>query len=292
MVPVWAVDAASDGTPGGPDDDGRETSVLRGSSFTLVSTGIPGARGLGSTQLRTQTARAYETIFDLIGTRHLIRVWNFIPELLNPVGEISQRYLVFNAGRHDAFSRHWPHPGDLAASVPTASGVGTSGDDLKIFALASDQPGKALGNPRQVDSFRYSKQYGDPPPCFARATVISRPDGGKRLLVGGTASVRGESTVFQENLEYQISETFKNLAALVAVGLDSPYLDIEDPEKQAGFLARFHHIRTYYTLPGNRDAIASGTAKAFPNANPLELTQAELCREGLLVEIEGWADLG
>jgi len=293
-APWWAIESVADAMAEcieSPAD--LKTTIRHGANFTLVSVHVVGIKKMGSMLLREKTHQAYQTIFDSIGARHLIRVWNFIPDLLEPVDGSPQRYLVFNAGRHDAFSHGFNGQQQFGLRVPTASGVGTSGDDLEIHALASDSIGTALSNPRQVDSFHYSQKYGTLPPCFARATAVDWPDSsGERLLVGGTASVRGEETMFRSSLEAQTTETFKNLAAIVATGLGTPELDIEDPYVRKDLLSRFHQVRTYFTQPESREAIAADTAQVFPHAEPLELAQAELCREGLLIEIEGWADLG
>ncbi len=293
-APLWAIESVADAMAEcieAPAD--LKTTVRRGADFTLVSVRIAGIKKMGSMLLREKTRQTYQTIFDCIGARHLVRVWNFIPGLLEPVDDSSQRYIVFNAGRHDAFSQGFNGQEHFDLRVPTASGVGTSGDDLEVHALASDSIGTALGNPRQVNSFRYSRKYGALPPCFARATAVDWPDtNAGRLLVGGTASVRGEETMFQSSLEAQTEETFKNLASIVATGLGTPTVDIEDPYVRKDLLSRFRHVRTYYTMPDSREAIAAGTAHVFPHAEPSELAHAELCREGLLIEIEGWADLG
>ncbi len=293
-APSWAVMAVGDAMPETCQTNvGLETTIRRGTLFSLVSARIGNARQMDARLLREKTNQTYRSIFDAIGARHLIRVWNFIPGLLDPVGSSPQRYMVFNAGRYDAFRQRFKGRQDFATVVPTASGVGTSGDDLEIQALASDRLGTALANPRQVDSFSYSKDYGWPPPCFARATAVAWPGAAVgRLLVGGTAAVRGETTVFKDCLEAQTEETFKNLAAVVAAGLGNHGLDVEDRFVRKDLLARFRHIRTYFTLPESREAIAASTAQVFPHAKPIELARAELCRDDLLIEIEGWADLG
>lgn len=292
-APSWAFQSVGAAVPERHENPlGLETTTRRGTNFTLISARIADARRMDSPLLREKTNQAYQTIFDGIGARRLIRVWNFIPGLLDSVGDSPQRYMVFNAGRHDAFARRFNGREHFATVVPTASGVGVSGDDLEIHALASDSIGTALANPRQVDSFRYSRKYGALPPCFARATAVAWPGDTKgRLLVGGTASVRGEDTVYEDSLEAQTEETFKNLAAVVAAGLGDPSLDVEDRCVRKDLLARFRHVRAYFTLPKNRETVARSMAQVFPHAEPVELAQAELCREGLLIEIEGWTDL-
>src|SRR5439155_23835599 len=75
------------------------------------------------------------------------------------------------------------------------------------------RPGVAVNNPRQVAPYHYSQRFGPLPPCFARATRLAHPPG--LLLVGGTASVRGEDSVHADDLGNQMGESLLNLAALI-----------------------------------------------------------------------------
>ena len=83
------------------------------------------------------------------------------------------RYMVFNAGRYDAYARWYGTPRAFNHAPATASAVGVQGADLSIFCLAAQTPGTPIENPRQTPSWRYSTRYGPKPPCFARATVVS-----------------------------------------------------------------------------------------------------------------------
>ena len=70
-----------------------------------------------------------------------------------------------------------------------------------------------MANPRQIAPYRYSKRFGPLPPCFARATVLPAEAGtARKILVGGTASIRGEESIYLDDIRLQTSETFHNLA--------------------------------------------------------------------------------
>jgi chorismate lyase/3-hydroxybenzoate synthase len=130
------------------------------------------------------------------------------------------------------------------------------------------------------------------PPCFSRATRLEETAGTpSRLLVGGTASIRGETTLHLGDLEAQIEETFHNLASVVASGLrvDLPEVHLEC-ECQA-LLRRFRQLRVYYPQERDKSTIEDLVRNAFSGLDEIELVSAGLCRDGLLVEIEGWADL-
>ncbi|MFL6203035.1 MAG: hypothetical protein ACJ76J_28025 [Thermoanaerobaculia bacterium] len=245
-----------------------------GDGFSLASVRVPGARALGRAELHAATAGAYRQIEAELrgrGTIHPVRLWNHIPGIHEPMGEGLDRYMVFNAGRYEALAEWFGGKETFDTRVASASGVGHRGQDLVIHCLASDRPGRAVDNPRQVAPYRYSRKYGPLPPCFARATVI-QPDGLPLVLVGGTASIVGEASVHPDDLPGQTEETLANLAVFVPLG-------------------RYRDVRVYYPDPSRLGALRDLLADAFPGAERIEWVRADLCRAELLVEIEGVAAL-
>jgi hypothetical protein len=113
----------------------------------------------------------------------------------------------------------------------------------------------------------------------------------ERLLVGGTASIRGEETVHASSLVQQLDETILNLAAVVGAGLGMVNVDCNFEEHNTHLLARYRDLRVYCPIPQHFDFVAPRVERTFDGAERLEFVQADLCRPGLLVEIEGWADL-
>jgi chorismate lyase/3-hydroxybenzoate synthase len=192
--------------------------------YALVSAVVGNAVSLDADQLEHQTSKVYELIGNRLCTcnsGHPVRVWNFIPGILEPLGDLKHRYMAFNAGRFRAYASWFEGADAFDRAVPTASGVGHSHQDLVVHCLAAQMPGQPIENPRQVPSYRYSSRWGPLPPCFARATRIEMAANGHPwLLVGGTASVRGEETVYPDDLAGQAEETLQNLTALVRSGLD------------------------------------------------------------------------
>lgn len=224
--------------------------------------------------------------------RHPIRLWNFIPHILAPLGEFEHRYMVFNAGRFDALSAWFGGESGIDRRVATASGVGHLGRDLEIHCLASEVAGEPVENPRQVSSYRYSRRYGPKPPCFARATRFQPADEEPWLLVGGTASVVGEDSQHQTCLDRQLRETLYNLAAVVhAGGAEYGEPDLSGDELVTGLMRRYRHLRVYYVREEDRDRLAESLSCRLGPGAEVELVPADLCRPELLVEIEGVADL-
>ncbi|HYO09082.1 MAG TPA: hypothetical protein VER17_08920 [Tepidisphaeraceae bacterium] len=263
------------------------TAGLAPRDFTLVSATVAGAADLAPADLEQQAFEAYVSIARQLaraGHRHAVRFWNHVPQITDPADAGRDNYMVFNAGRFRAFSDWYGGPAHFERDVATATATGHWGKDLVIHCLATGRPGAAVSNPRQVAPYHYSQRFGPLPPCFARATRL----GGDLLLVGGTASVRGEDSVHLDDLASQCRETFLNMATLISAATG---VKITPSLKLPRLLAAFTDLRVYY--PSRRDAAEIGAAVAaqFPRLARLEMLHADLCRPELLVEIEGIADL-
>jgi chorismate lyase / 3-hydroxybenzoate synthase len=152
-----------------------------------------------------------------------------------------------------------------------------------VHILSASQPGRPVENPRQCPAFRYSKKYGPLPPAFARATVV-RMGALTGVLIGGTASVRGEDTVFAGSLPDQLDELFLNLASLLAAAHEEP-TGCGDP------LPQICSARVYYPRETDRRRIEAEVRKRLTGARSVEWVHADLCRPDLMVEIEGVATI-
>ena len=275
-------------------EEGLEISVLEGSHRALISVVVPEVLKLSRHSFEEATTSAYEAIRRELQGRtasHPLRLWNFIPRLLSPLEELPHRYMAFNAGRYRSYSQWFDHGPDFARHIPTATGVGHDGGALLIHCLSCQSPGSAVENPRQISSYRYSHKFGPLPPCFARATRIGSPGTAESppwLLVGGTASVKGEESVHGSDLEAQARETFLNLAAVVAAGERRMISDAKD---SLDLWRRYRHLRIYYVNPEDLPKLSERVEAHFHGLESVEYRQADLCRPELLVEIEGVAEL-
>jgi chorismate lyase/3-hydroxybenzoate synthase len=271
---------------------GFAVRVVEGDRFAVVTCRVPAAVHLEARAFQAVTETVYETILTTLQqsrAHHPVRLWNLIPGILDPLDEHPHRYLPFNAGRYAAYKAWFQSSESFARGIPTASGVGHPGQDLVVHCLATEAPGIPVENPRQISSYRYSDRYGSLPPCFARATRLadSYPSW---LLVGGTASVRGEDTVFADDLQAQSDETFSNLAALITADRTEAADELSEKELRRS-LECYRYLRVYYVRQGDLSLISEMVESRFTGVISPEYQQAELCRPQLLIEIEGVAEL-
>ncbi len=273
--PPWAETLAA-GSGGAPLDRWR-----------LVSARIPAATTLDAPALERAVADAYAAIASSLAAsgHHPVRFWNFVPAIHGDMADGRDRYMVFNAGRFEAFREWFGSEAVFNRTLPTASAVGIVADPLVIHALASTQAGTPVENPRQIPAYNYSKRYGPLPPCFARGTVVRDAPraGGTALLVGGTASIVGEHSTHERDARHQILETFENLSRLVAAAGGAA-------DVQAA-LDAFRFLRVYVVRPDDADQVQEMVRDRFTGVETVEFGQADLCRRELLVEIEGLVEL-
>lgn len=195
----------------------------------------------------------------------LVRFWNYIPNINHGAGD-NENYKRFCAGRLTAFNEH--EYCDL--QFPAASAVGHYQQGITIYALSAATSAQHHANPRQVDAFKYPRQYGPSSPSFARATTINLAD--QRLcFISGTASILGHSSVHRGDLRLQLYTTNDNILYLF---------------KETGF--KRSDIRTLRVYLRNKQDYAecqSIVSDLFPDSTVIYL-HADICRADLLVEIE------
>src|SRR5439155_3510511 len=108
---------------------------------------------LSPAELEHRTFDAYVSIARQLAqspARHPVRFWNHVPFITDPADDGRDNYMVFNAGRFRAFTDWFGGPAHFDRDVATASATGHRGRDLIVHCLATDAPGVAVNNPRQV----------------------------------------------------------------------------------------------------------------------------------------------
>lgn len=293
-VPLWVENLVDiDGARWSVDDNSISWRVVASGSFALASVRIRNAVALDADAFRASTIGAYERMaacLDGQAASHPVRLWNFVPRILAPLGDFRHRYMVLNSARFSAYTRWYGSSARFLNEVATASGVGHFGRDLVIHCLGATRPGRAVQNPRQIAPYDYSSRFGPRPPCFARATCVE-PEGvgASWLFVGGTASVRGEDTMFAEQFDQQMDETLLNLASVVSAGMNHGNGRANGAVDDTTQLDSFTELRVYYVRTSDRVQIERTIGSHFPGVARVEYVHADLCRPELLVEIEGVA---
>jgi hypothetical protein len=281
-APAWAIDW----TNGTARSLSAMCRIRSSQHFSLLTARIVGVHTSDGPTLELLTELAYRSLFEYLQNEihhHPVRVWNFVPGILNPGGENLDRYMRFNAGRHRAYVAAFGGKETFDQSLPAASAVGHRGSDLVVHMLTSQSPGTPIANPRQQSPHRYSRRFGPLPPCFARATLVTPHESQKFLLIGGTASIRGEESVHVDDLNSQLRETCDNLIALLAAATGMP--------PSPALLNLLDQLRIYYPRSGDQPIIQPSIERWFMHPTKIEWRQADLCRADLMVEIEGRAIL-
>jgi transcriptional regulator len=104
------------------------------------------------------------------------------------------------------------------------------------------------------------------------------------LLIGGTASVVGEQSRHQGDVEAQFEETLRNMSILIAAARQHS----SDAQTSLG---RLREIRAYAVNDEVGRFVRRQLTARCPGAHRIEVVKASVCRPDLLLEIEGVADL-
>jgi enamine deaminase RidA (YjgF/YER057c/UK114 family) len=247
-----------------------------------------------------QVKKAYTLLKSILDKELLIfsdivRQWNYIEQILSihdDNGECTQNYQVLNDVRSAFYSQV-----EFTYGYPAATGIGmnTGGFILEVYAVKSYKKVEIvpLRNPKQVDAYHYSnvvlvgdaieKQQQKTTPKFERAKYISI-GGMNTVYISGTASIQNEKTIGEDNIGLQTQITLDNIAALISAKNISN-TGIRSGSKQ--FYYSF--IRVYIKNPSDTE-IVTGICKPYFGNIPIHYLIADVCREKLLLEIEGVAE--
>ncbi|ARU03989.1 hypothetical protein CCO03_04245 [Comamonas serinivorans] len=216
---------------------------------------------------------AYADLFRLLtasGKPHLVRIWNYVPRVTAINDQGMEVYRDFNLGRSQAFDAS----GYDTRHMPAATGIGCEGDHIAVAFLASTEAGLNFENPRQISAYRYPAVHGPRPPSFARATAW--PHGRPQwLFISGTASIIGHQTVHIDQVMAQTREALNNVRLLLAArGASLHDVDL---------------LTLYVRHARDVAAVAAHVAAALAPQTRMLVTQADICRNDLLVEMEALA---
>jgi len=203
---------------------------------------------------------------------HVLRVWAYFSAINYGTGD-SERYKQFCLGRQRALDGH------AAGADPAATVIGRVGSAspwLHMVWLTGKRAGMAVDNPRQVKPPQYGRVFGPEPPRFSRG-MLGFSARGTVLLISGTASVLGETSMHLGDLTRQFEECALNLEAVLAQACFQL--------NTSGNFGRASVFRVYVREEARQFEVAAMMQKRFPDVQFCVIA-GEICRAELLVEIE------
>ncbi|MEM9684088.1 MAG: hypothetical protein AAF942_12540, partial [Pseudomonadota bacterium] len=222
--------------------------------------------------------QAYDALFRIVGDHgypHILRLWNVVEDINADLDGL-ERYRHFCIGRQNAFDRLRP---DLIDRYPAASALGSTEGGLNLYVVAAREPGLPIENPQQVSAFRYPPQYGPRSPSFSRALLKTWGENA-RLFISGTASITGHETRHIGDLDAQVEQTIDNLEILAREASDRFGKPV--PLRSPG-----SYLKAYVRRPEDFEAVKGIVERRLGNEVNTIYLRADICREALLVEIEG-----
>ncbi|VAW92596.1 uncharacterized domain / RidA/YER057c/UK114 superfamily, group 5 [hydrothermal vent metagenome] len=223
---------------------------------------------------------AYSSMLNFINQKefpHLVRIWNFFPEINNAVGSI-ERYQSFCIGRYSAYQ----NVTEFERTLPAATAIGSHGKGLIVYFIATTKAGVQVENPRQISAYHYPEKYSPKSPSFARATLKHWP-AVTHFFISGTASIVGHETLHEENVLIQLEETLKNIEALVTTVRDTHQQPIHD-------ITNLSLMKVYIRYPEHYEMIQQALSLRMGKDASIIYLQGDICRENLLLEIEAFAE--
>ncbi len=222
----------------------------------------------------------------------IVRQWNYIEQITRMDGD-HQHYQDFNDSRtHFYASTTWNN------GFPAATGIGASfgGVMVDLEAVCFNQPESSiipLNNSLQVPAFDYSENVllGEKDrelkqkttPKFERAKLILE-NGSGLVYISGTAAIRGEKSLTGVGVEEQTRITLENVEHLISDQTLSGAIIGKKTD------ARIFSMRVYLKEAGFLEKAKPVVMKKYAGI-PVVYLLADICREELLVEVEGLASV-
>ncbi len=244
-----------------------------------------------SNRVRQQSQEVFAKLDNLLTTHgfavdDIVRQWNYIGSIVS-YRDGKQNYQEFNDARTCYYAK-----GEWANGYPAATGIGAAGDCIIVGGIAfkkakqGDKSVYPIDNPLQVAAHIYSKRVlvdddqnaMKSTPKFERAKLIETANGAC-CFVSGTAAIRGEESVDANSAKEQTVKTIENIEYLVS------------KENLVRFGCKpydLSYVKLHVFVKHKQDyeEVRTVVAEAYPHI-PVVYTIADVCRDELLVEIEG-----
>lgn len=254
-----------------------DDEILSGGLHTTLSQGI-------DAQAETIFARMSEILrAEGVEINDIVRQWNYI-ERITHMDANGQHYQLFNDARSSFYNQcQWSN------GYPAATGIGAqAGGVVVVFDAikSSEQCSTPIDNPLQISAHAYSQQVlinsidtHKTTPKFERARHI---DGNEPIIhISGTAAIRGEASCEQDIIG-QTALTMENIDFLTSVENQGAN-GVKQPCEM-----EYATSRIYIKHRNNLQQVSEWMAEHYPTTPALYLW-ADICRDELLIEIEGVA---
>ena len=272
------------------EHDGVCYGLIRNdSSSMLFVEGIPSSDFTAS--VREQSREVFDKFNNILSLHgfqvdDIVRQWNYIGGIVAS-RKGKQNYQEFNDARSLFYGG-----GTWCNGYPAATGIGTEGEGIIVGGIAfkrSEIGSKGIypiNNPLQIAAHIYSKQVLidnavgaiKSTPKFERAKLIET-DSGVYCFVSGTAAIRGEQSVDATSARQQTCLTIENIEHLVAQ---------ENLTRHgcAPHDLRIAQLQVFIKNAEDYPEVKAVVDRSYPQL-AVVYSMADVCREELLVEIEG-----
>jgi enamine deaminase RidA (YjgF/YER057c/UK114 family) len=243
------------------------------------------------------TLSAFRRMGDELGAAgfrfdQVVRTWLYLGDILGDDGQ-ALHYHELNRARsafyeNVSFAESCTSPETWRKAYPASTCIGADGNEIALGGIAmATQRGDVvlipLENPRQTCACDYGPPYGASSPKFSRAMAVLT-GATATIMISGTAGIVESETRNVGDAEGQTRETLDNIAALVSAenfhrhGVTGCGATLDD-------LAL---VRVYVKRAEDYPAVRA-LCEARLGTLPAVYAVADICREELLVEIEGIA---
>ncbi|MDP2889911.1 MAG: hypothetical protein Q8P34_13240 [Bacteroidota bacterium] len=244
-----------------------------------------------SAPVSVQTNAVFEQIEQILNEAEfpldsIVRQWNYIEDITRIEGD-RQHYQDFNDLRSHFYAKaKW------CSGYPAATGIGTQcgGVMVEIIAISGNELiNRVLDNPLQIAAHHYSEDVllGEADPAFRRRTTpkferarVIGSSGNQTVFISGTAAIRGEASLNEDDVLEQTKVTMANIDYLISDG-NYPSESTERTYKM---------LRIYIKTPSMMELVHEYMKKHYPETTQIFIC-ADVCREELLIEIEGVAEI-
>ncbi len=266
-------------------------SVIVFSSNDLsVATGFSTSNSGDSKKDAGQAFKTLQELLDQTGFEisDITRQWNYIEGILD-TRDHHQNYQTFNDARTRFYQDHFRERG-----YPAATGIGMKAGGILIEYMAirgQKLKNLPIDNPLQIPAHKYHQDCliglptGDrkTTPKFERGRYVSLR-GEEIIFVSGTAAISGEKTSNPGDAARQTWITIDNIDRLVSE-------DNLAKNKIASGNFEFNYLRIY--VKETKDLIKVREICHYRYGDvPIVWLQADICRDDLMVEIEGTLIIG